>query len=300
VKIKAYLWQIELQIPIELEESFVWKLDELGISSFSFDTRPEKLSLLQLSIWLPCSEFSAEELEELIKSLIPLAETFEVNLPDPRWKKVNQEDWSSTWKKYWNPDPIGKKLLILPEWIDPPEIFHGREIVRIDPGSAFGTGTHPSTRLCLEFLEREPLDGLHIGDLGCGSGILALTAITFGANKAFCVDIDSFAINSTKRNSLINNFGPESIVVSQGSIDVLHSMLQARSLDLVLCNILAPVIKELIPNFNKILKKEGFALLSGILSNQVKDLKKTLDLYGWKIARTWQKSNWALIQIDRT
>ena len=294
-----FLWQFELEIPFELEESFIWKLDQLGIRTFAFEASPEKNHWQKLSIWLPCTDWSIKELEELKLSFFPLAQIFNLVLPIAKWKKVDQEDWSFTWKKYWEPDPIGINLLILPEWLAPPEIFKNRRIIRIDPGSAFGTGTHPSTRLCLEAMDREPPNGLYVADIGCGSGILGLTAIGFGAKKAFSVDTDSLAVSSTKRNFLLNSFDQDALDVRKGSIDVLRSMLQERSIDLLLCNILAPIIKQLIPDFEEIISKKGRCLLSGILVDQVKDLEETLFLHHWRVSRRWNKTNWALIEIYR-
>ncbi len=297
---KPYLWQLHLEIPFELEESFLWKLENLGIVSFSFSFMPGKGNTERFSIWLPYPDWSVKELKELMECLIQLAEAFEVVLPFPKWEKVEPEDWNLTWKKHWEPDPIGKKLLILPEWIEIPQNFKTRKVVRIDPGSAFGTGSHPSTRLCLEFLESEPIKGLYVVDLGCGSGILGLTALAFGAKKVFAVDIDSFAISSSNRNFLLNDYESDSFVVSKGSIDSLHMNLKKRKSDLLLCNILAPIIKELIPSFNGILSSRGSALLSGILIEQVNELEQTLNLYGWRIFRRWYKRNWVSIEVYRS
>tara|TARA_Y100001968_G_scaffold116191_1_gene105577 strand:- start:1296 stop:2198 length:903 start_codon:yes stop_codon:yes gene_type:complete len=295
----SLLWQFDLDVPSELEESFIWKLEKLGISAFAFKARTESQDFLKLSLWLPYNDFSIKELEEIMLCFIPLAEAFKLVLPNPKWKKIDEEDWSLTWKKYWKPDHIGRNLLILPEWIETPKISENSKIIRIDPGSAFGTGSHPSTRLCLESLDREPPNDLYVADIGCGSGILGLTALAFGAKKVFSVDIDSLAVSATKRNLLLNDFPQDSLSVYQGSIDRLKLQVKEKSIDLLFCNILAPVIKQLIPDFNEVISQKGKAFLSGILIDQVKDLEQTLFSWNWKVSRRWTKSNWSLIEIYR-
>ena len=159
-------------------------------------------------------------------------------MPVCKWIQLKDEDWSLTWKKSWQPDPVGKSILILPAWLDVPEKFLERKIIRLDPGSAFGTGSHPSTRLCIEALDNEPPVGKTIADLGCGSGILSLTALQLGAKCTFSVDTDSLAISATKINSALNNFPENLLNVSHGSIEEIEVNIPEKKIDLILCNIL--------------------------------------------------------------
>ena len=133
------------------------------------------------------------------------------------WKKIVHEDWSTSWKKFWGPDPVGKNLLILPSWISLPQMYSNRIVLRLDPGSAFGTGAHPTTRLCLEALERIPPMGLTVADVGCGTGILGLASLKLGAKNVRAVDIDSLAVKATYENILLNNFNFDQFTVSKGS-----------------------------------------------------------------------------------
>ena len=169
--------RFELEIPVELEDSCYWLLSNLGINRFSFEHHPDNKFTQILFIWLASNEWSVKDQENLVQSIISLAKPFELSLSAGKWTKVKDEDWSLSWKKSWEPDPIGKSILILPAWLDVPEKFLGRKIIRLDPGSAFGTGSHPSTRLCIEALDNDPPIGKTIADLGCGSGILSLTAL---------------------------------------------------------------------------------------------------------------------------
>ena len=297
--LKDFWWRLQLDLPDELEESIIWKLSLIGIANFSIEYSPEKISRKILFIWLPSNEWEKEDREKLFLSFEPLAKTFEISLPLPIWQKVDDEDWNLSWKEYWKPDPIGKSLLILPVWLDLPNEFSNRKIVRLDPGKAFGTGSHPTTRLCLERLEIDPPNGLRVADVGCGSGILGITALAFGAKEVFAIDKDSLAVHSTLENFAINDFENSKFFTFKGSIEVLQSKLNKASIDLLLCNIIAPVIKKLSPEFDSIIAPNGRALLSGLLQNQVMGITEYLQSLGWQIVGNWDKDNWTLLEICR-
>ena len=238
--------RLEQEFSFELEDSFYWLLSKLDIHRFSFEHDPNNNLSKTLFIWLPFNEWSVRDQELLVQSLISLTKPFDLTLPECKWIQVKDEDWSLSWKKNWKPDPVGKSILILPAWLDVPEEFLERKIIHLDPGSAFGTGSHPSTRLCIEALDKKPPVGQTIADLGCGSGILSLVALKLGAQSTFSVDTDSLAISATKINSDLNNFSQNLLNVSLGSIEELEMNMPKKKFDLILCNILAPVILSLI------------------------------------------------------
>ena len=289
--------RLEQEIPVELEDSFYWLLKNLEIHRFSFEHDPENNSTQTLFIWLSLNEWPERDQNDLVKSLISLATPFEFTLPACKWIQVKDEDWSLSWKKKWRPDPVGKSILILPAWLDVPENFADRKIIRLDPGSAFGTGSHPSTRLCIEALENEPPVGKTIADLGCGSGILSFTALKLGAKFTFAVDTDSLAISATKINSALNNFPENLLNVFLGSIEELEVNIPEKKIDLMLCNILAPVIKSLGPRFERIIGYKGKVILSGLLVDQIKELEEFFSLLGWQVLEIKTKGHWALIVI---
>ena len=291
--------RLEQEIPIELEESLYWLLRNLEIHRFSFEHEPENNSTQTLFIWIPLNEWSVRDQENLVKTLISLAKPFELTLPACKWIQVKDEDWSLSWKKSWKPDPVGKSILILPAWLDVPEKFLERQIIRLDPGSAFGTGSHPSTRLCIEALDDNPPVGKTIADLGCGSGILSLTALKLGAHCAFAVDTDSLAISATKINFDLNNIPQNVYNVFHGSIEELEPNIPAKKIDLILCNILAPVIKSIGPGFKKIIGYKGKLILSGLLVDQIKELQEFFFLLGWKVMQVKTKEKWALIVLTQ-
>ena len=282
-------------MPVELESSLYWLLSKLEINRFSFEHDPENKSTQTLFIWLPLDDWSLRDQENLIQSIISLAEPFELTLPVCKWTQVKDEDWSLSWKKSWEPDPIGKSILILPAWMEVPEKFLERKIVRLDPGSAFGTGSHPSTRLCIEALDKDPPVGKTIADLGCGSGILSLTALQLGADCTISVDTDSLAVSATKFNSTLNNVSENVLKVFLGSIEELEMHIPEKKIDLMLCNILAPVIKSLGPSFSKIIGYKGKVILSGLLVDQIKELQNFFSTLGWKVLEIKTKEKWALM-----
>ena len=289
--------RLEQEFPVELEDSFYWLLSNLEIHRFSFEHDPDNNSTQKLFIWLPLNEWRVRDQEILVQSIISLAKPFELTLPDCKWIQVKDEDWSLSWKKSWKPDPVGKSILILPAWLDVPEKFLERKIIRLDPGSAFGTGSHPSTRLCIEALDNDPPLDKTIADLGCGSGILSLTALKLGAKSTFSVDIDSLAISATRINSDLNHIPENLLNVFLGSIEEIEANMPKEKIDLVLCKILAPVIKLLGPSFEKIIGHTGKVILSGLLVHQIKELQEFFLQLGWQVLEIKKKDQWALMVL---
>ena len=290
-------WRFEQELPFELEDSFYWLLQNLEIFRFSFEHHPDNNSTQTLFIWLPVTEWGFKDRENLVQSFGSLAKTFKLTLPECKISQVKDEDWSLSWKKSWKPDPIGKSILILPAWLDAPENFLARKIIRLDPGSAFGTGSHPTTRLCIEALDNDPPVEKIIADLGCGSGILSFAALELGAKCSFAVDIDSLAISATTTNRDLNNLSKNHLKVFHGSIGELEANIPEKKIDLMLCNILAPVIKSLGPDFEKIIKYNGKVILSGLLVDQIKELQEFFLPLGWEVLQIKTKDKWALMGL---
>ena len=294
-------WRLELLCLPELEESLLWKLDALGIPRVALRHRPEHPAERELVAWLPQSDWPEAELPRLREALTPMADTFGLELPPLRWQAQDDEDWSLSWKKHWQADPVGERLLVLPAWLSCPEEHRGRLVIRIDPGSAFGTGSHPSTRLCLEALERLAaapggLNGLRVADLGCGSGLLALAALRLGAAQACGADTDSLAVRATGDNAALNALP---VAVALGSVETLAALLEEKPADLLLCNILAPVIEALAPQFDRVLAPHGLGLLSGLLVDQVPSLEGALKAEGWACELTARQEPWGLLTIRK-
>ena len=292
-------WRLTMACPPELEESLVWKLNDLGLHRHAVQHGPETPDQRQLLLWLPQPEWPESERVQLLASLAPLAETFGLTLPEGRWDDVADEDWSLSWKQHWQPDPVGAGLLILPAWLEVPEEHSDRMVIRMDPGSAFGTGSHPTTRLCLEALEQAPPEGCLVADLGCGSGVLGLAALLLGARAVVAADTDSLAVRATGDNRDLNRFSAEALQVDLGSVEALQAQLNGRRADLLLCNILAPVIEALAPGFDDLLAGDGRGLLSGLLVDQAPRLRQVLGVLGWQVTAEASQGRWGLLEIRR-
>ena len=292
-------WRLTMACPPELEESLVWKLTDLGLHRHAVQHAPETPDQKQLLLWLPQPEWPEAERQQLLASLEPLAEPFGLPLPQGHWDDVADEDWSLSWKQHWQPDPVGEGMLILPAWLEVPPEHGERLVIRMDPGSAFGTGSHPTTRLCLEALEQAPPVGALVADLGCGSGVLGLAALGLGATAVVAADTDSLAVRATGDNRELNGRPADQLKVSLGSVEALQQLLQGRRADLLLCNILAPVIEALAPGFEALVAPEGRALLSGLLVDQAPRLEQVLGDLGWRVSARGSQGRWGLLEIQR-
>jgi ribosomal protein L11 methyltransferase len=304
-------WQFTLALPGELEESLLWRLPQLGVVRVAIRHRPEAPEDRELVAWVPEADWPEGERQALEAALKPLGGPFSMVLEPLRWQRVQDEDWSLSWKRHWAPDPVGQRLLVLPAWLEVPPEARGRRVIRLDPGPAFGTGSHPSTRLCLEGLEtlgearrtagaadastNAPLAGLRVADLGCGSGLLGLAALALGADAVLAVDTDPLAIRATQDNATLN--GIRELTVALGSVDVLEELLHGQPADLLLCNILAPVIADLAPSFHRLLAPGGEGLLSGLLLSQAEALIHVLQREGWAATVAASSEPWALLRL---
>ena len=303
-------WRLEMAALPELEESLLWKLNDLGISRVAVGYHPETPAQRQLIAWLPQVDWPEPELPQLERSLAPLAATFGLELPPIQWSQQCDEDWSLAWKQHWQPDPVGERLLILPAWLELPPEHADRLVIRMDPGSAFGTGSHPTTRLCLEAIEAmaaargrqagspPDLGPIRVADLGCGSGILGLAALLQGAHSLAAVDTDPVAVRASREN--LASSGVEArIQVGHGSVETLAELLEGQPADLLLCNILAPVIEALCPAFHTLLADDGVGLLSGLLVDQAPGLQAALAAEGWRAELSAQQGRWGLLMLHK-
>ena len=292
-------WRLTMACPPELEESLLWKLTDLGLHRHAVQHAPETPDQKQLLLWLLQPEWPEAERQQLLASLEPLVEPFGLPLPQGHWDDVADEDWSLSWKQHWQPDPVGEGLLILPAWLEVPPEHGERLVIRMDPGSTFGTGSHPTTRLCLEALEQAPPVGALVADLGCGSGVLGLAALGLGATAVVAADTDSLAVRATGDNRGLNGRPADQLKVSLGSVEALQHLLEGRRADLLLCNILAPVIEALAPGFEALVAPEGRALLSGLLVDQAPRLEQMLGDLGWRVSARGSQGRWGLLEIQR-
>ena len=195
-----------------------------------------------------------------------LAQLLLARLPAPLSQTVTHggfqdRDWQQSYRQHFKPLQCAANLWIVPSWSDPPD--PQATIVRLDPGLAFGTGSHPTTALCLAWLAQQQLTNLNLIDYGCGSGILAIAAIKLGAGRVLAVDIDEQAITACKSNMQVNDIAAEQILVGQPGI------IEETKSDLLIANILAGPLVELAARFSELVVPGGKIVLSGILTRML-------------------------------
>lgn len=208
--------------------------------------------------------------------------------------KVKDEDWENNWKEYYKPVEIGKKLLIVPQWEEVPKT-DGRAILRLDPGLIFGTGTHPTTKMCLEALENIAQPGKTVLDLGCGSGILAIAALIFGADKAYGCDIDPKAPDVAMENAALNNIYSDKFEVYAGDVisdKAMKDKFGVRRYDIITANIVADVIISICAQAKLWLKLGGDFVCSGIIGMRHEEVKAALIKCGFTVKKEIEDSDW--------
>ena len=216
------------------------------------------------------------------------AELNEKNLGQCLIEEKDDEDWANNWKKYYQPLEIGEKLAIVPEW----EAYDNdkRIVIKINPGMAFGTGTHESTYMCLELLERYVKKDDEIFDIGCGSGILAIAALKLGAKRALAVDIDDKCIDASHENAGLNNLEDKMDIKKGNLLDVVKGRA-----DLIVSNIIAEIIVDEIKNLKNHMDKGGIFITSGIIKERRQMVIDALKENGFEIIDELEKNNWVAI-----
>ena len=292
-------YKLTFEIETNLEEIIIWKLNDLGISSYAFEILLNNKNNKKVIIWLPNLNWPESLRIKLVRNIKEVLDKNNYQTNCFEWNLIEQEDWISSWKKYWGPELVGDNLLVLPCWLELPEEYKNKKVIKIDPGAAFGTGSHPTTSLCLEELEKISLSSKKILDIGSGSGILSIAAKCFGANEIYALDNDYLAINSTESNFRLNFGTLDDLKTYLGPFDSLVSKYTLKNFDFILCNILAEVIKGIIPDIRNCLKIDGEVILSGILNSQKDEIIKLLNASNLRINDVSSKKDWVCITAQK-
>ncbi|WP_036481063.1 50S ribosomal protein L11 methyltransferase [Myxosarcina sp. GI1] len=290
-------WEIIVLCDPTLEESIFWRLEQFGCSGTATEAKEERWLI---RAYIPEVKVQKSDLAELERHLDRDAMLVEATVPEVKWQLIDEEDWANSWKQHWQPTNIGDRFTIYPAWLETPSTSD-RLIMRLDPGVAFGTGTHPTTQLCLESLEMrfyDPTDSNIIADIGCGSGILSIAASLLQAKQVYAVDTDPLATKTTRSNCQLNHIDSQQVKVIDGSIERLLEL--DISFDGIVCNILADTITELFPQFDLISGDRSWAILSGILLEQADDIASLVEYYGWTVAALWRRKEWCCFNIRRS
>ena len=231
------------------------------------------------------------ELIETVKARIALLPSFGLDIGEGSvsLSNVNESDWANEWKKYYKPTKVGKKIVVKPSW-EEYEKQEGDLIIELDPGMAFGTGTHETTSMCIRELENYVDETKTVFDIGCGSGILAIAAAQLGAKEVVAGDLDEVAVKVSKENCEINNVS-DKVVVKHGS---LFEVVDSKA-DVIVANIIADIIKILAKDVSKFLKDDGVFISSGIILAKIDEVCQALEENGFEIVKVERLGEWSAI-----
>lgn len=241
-----------------------------------------------IKAYLQVNSFFAETVEE-IKAAINNLLIYDIDLGQNKVtvSEVNEEDWATAWKKYYHPVKISNRFTIVPTWETYEPISDDELIIELDPGMAFGTGTHPTTVLCIQALEKTVKDHDKVIDVGTGSGVLSIASALLGAEHVTALDLDEVAVNSARFNVELNHV-QNHVTVSQNNL--LNNV--KGEVDIVVANILAEIILRFIDDAFHILKPNGLFITSGIIHTKKQEVKAGLQKTGFIVEETLDMEDW--------
>ena len=212
---------------------------------------------------------------------------------------VEDENWANNWKQYFKPFPVGEKLVIRPSWEETED--HDKIELVIDPASSFGTGSHATTKMCLEHFQTLDLEGKNIFDAGCGSGILACCTLLFGADHVIARDIEENAMNATSENMALNNIPDTKWTTVLGDLlsdeNVRSSIGTKAPFDLIVANIVADVLMPMLPYLKNWLKPDGRIIISGIIDSRADEVLEAYKNGGMTLCATRRDAGWVMYEF---
>ena len=247
----------------------------------------------RVKFYVPDSEEGQRQLRQYLTGLEEL---------EPQTVSLREEDWATSWQKYYRPIPVGQRVYIVPEWMRGQPVPEGRVPLYLNPGLTFGTGSHPTTQLCLELLEEVISGGEQALDLGCGSGILAIAALRLGAESLIGVDIDPKAVDVAYENAAMNGIGPDRLTVLAGNVlgdKKLAARLNPGKNKVVLANIVADVIIPLSAVAGEFLTEDGVFLTSGIIDTRADEVAAAIESNGFTVTRRLERSGWCAFRAEK-
>lgn len=266
------------------------RVDQFGeIYALNPKDYPEKGVIVKA--YLPATSFLAETIEE-IKLAIANLKNFDINIGENilTTNEIDEEDWATSWKQYYHPVKISERFTIVPSWEAYTPMNTDELIIELDPGMAFGTGTHPTTVMCLQALEKIVEKGDVVIDVGTGSGVLSIGAAMLGASRVQALDLDEVAVKSAKENVQLNKVEN---IVSVHQSDLLEKATEQA--DVIVANILAEIILTFTDEAFKAVKPGGYYITSGIIGAKKDDVKEGLTSSGFIIDEVLMMEDWVAI-----
>ncbi|NUK30881.1 50S ribosomal protein L11 methyltransferase [Parageobacillus sp. VR-IP] len=257
------------------------------------DDYPEEGVIIKA--YLPVNSFLGETVEE-IKQAINNLLLYDIDIGKNKItiSEVNEEEWATAWKKYYNPVKISEKFTIVPTWEVYEPVSSDELIIELDPGMAFGTGTHPTTVMCIQALEKYVKPGDKVIDVGTGSGILSIAAAMLGAKSVRALDLDPVAVDSARLNVKLNKV-QHIVTVSQNN---LLDHIDERA-NIIVANILAEIILRFVDDAYRLLEKDGYFITSGIIQAKKQEVKDGLTAAGFVIEETLVMEDWVAFIVKK-
>ena len=278
--------ELTLTAPNTVKDAVVGELSELGASGVWESEEPDADNTRLVAYFDPQTD-----LDRIRESLRSLFERADCILPELTFAAVEDRDWGEAWKKSWTSFPLGHRFFVIPTWADspcPPERFP----IYIDPGQAFGTGTHETTQLTLKAMEvwLEPRQNML--DVGTGSGILAIAAVLLGARAVVACDNDPVAVEVAREN-LAGNSARAGLFC--GSVDAIAGGV----VSFLVCNVTTDVIFDLLGDFHRVMRPQGIAVFSGILNSQIREVREGADLFGFTVLEETTRGEWCALVVRK-
>ncbi|AOM82580.1 50S ribosomal protein L11 methyltransferase [Salisediminibacterium beveridgei] len=270
-----------------------WETKFGEIYDLSPDDYPEEGVLVKG--YLPVNSFLSETVEQIKLSVNHLSQ-FNINLGQNKVtvSEVNEEDWATAWKKYYKPVKVSRRITITPTWENYQPVHDEELVIELDPGMAFGTGTHPTTVMCIQLLEQCVKEGDLVTDVGCGTGVLSIAAAKLGGTQIDALDLDEVAVQSATVNSELNKVD-QRVQVRKGNL-----LDNGRSgQDVIVANILAEVIVTFTEDAFRLTRPGGTFIVSGIIGQKRDMVKDALKQAGWRILESLEMEDWVAIRAEK-
>lgn len=255
---------------------------------------PEETEIVTVSAYYPEDEELSGRLSAIKEGLSGIEKrigSFQVG--QLRFRKVSEKDWANEWKQYFHTTKIGSQIVIKPDWESYTPTAE-EKVIELDPGMAFGTGTHATTRMCIERLEELVTPNIDVYDVGTGSGILAMTAALMGARSIHAIDIDGKAVEVAKENIAKNHLSNRITVKKGNLLDDAD-----EKADLIVANIIADIIIMLLPDAFKKLRQGGLFLASGVIKERLCDVEKAARQNGFTVLDVKNRAGWTAITMRK-